>query len=591
MLAVLAFASWTEFLPVTQIAIAIGAALVTALLFLLVPVMRKSSPAVRVPAIVGAHFALVFAGVLSWADSGFTIWAGVAIVAALIALALTVPVAIRPVHVGVGYAYTLVIFARALDLADLDQLPTIAVLCLTTTLAALGAIAATLIRRIRAASWYAVLLVTSVPFVIGIVVTLFERSGWTALSTGVMFGLALTLLLTRRPGLNVVIRAIAAGLLVPALAVVTLSLVAEFLESSGSPIALPIIAVLVAGVLPSTGLIRSGLLRHGLPERDATLARLWIEGSALLTGAIAVVLALLRAAAGFDTTFLVLLIIGIGAAAAAIWAKRRYGWWVAFACFTGALWCQWALAHVTVVEPYLLPPALALAIIGAIVTGRGGRGAGLYATGLAIATVPVLGILAVAGNGDDGIVASIPWRAAGLLAGAWVLLLLGTLAGRGTGALAERFATLRIPTLAVAIAAGAAGPLQAIRYGLGRDELDLIGWPLLLVCLAFGATGAIVAAAAARIAIDSAEPGSRLAQTRWLYVPATVYLAVAAWPAMQQNLDDWGTIWTMWGLMLAYLVFMVLIVCVRAVVRPPCRRSGWCSRSRSSPSIVALEPA
>ena len=151
-------------------------------------------------------------------------------------------------------------------------------LCLTTTLASVGAIVATLVHRVRAASWYAVLLVTAVPFLIGIVVTLFERSGWTALSTGVTFALALTLLLTRRPGLNYVLRAIAAGLLVPALAVVAVSLGAEFLESSGSPIVLPIIAVLVAGVLPSTGLIRSGLLRHGLPERDAALARLWIEG-------------------------------------------------------------------------------------------------------------------------------------------------------------------------------------------------------------------------------------------------------------------------------------------------------------------------
>jgi hypothetical protein len=572
MLAVLAFASWSEFLPVTRISIAIGAAVVSALVILLVPAVRKATLASRVPSIVGAHFALVFGGVLSWAHSDFTIWTGVALVAALVPVALTVPAVIRPVHVGVGYAYALVIFARALDLADLEQLPTIAVLCLTTTLASVGAIVATLLHRIRAASWYAVLLVTSVPFLIGIVVTLFERSGWTALSTGVTFALALTLLLTRRPGLHVVIRAVAAGLLVPALAVVVLSLIAEFLESSGSPIALPIIAVLVAGVLPSTGPIRSWLLRHGLPERDASLARLWIEGSALLTGAIAVVLALVRAAAGFDTTFLVLLIIGIGAMAAAIWGKRRYSWWVAFACFTGALWCQWALAHITVVEPYLLPPALALAIIGTIVTGRGGRGAGLYATGLAIATVPVLAILAVAGNGDDGTAGATPWRAAGLLAGAWILLPLGALAGRGKGQLAERFATLRLPTLAVAIVAGAAGPLQAMRYAFGIDSLDVVGWPLLLVCLALGVAGAIAAAAAARVAVDSAAPGSRLARTRWLYVPATVYLAVSAWPAMQQNLDDWGTIWTMWGLMLAYLLFMVLIVLRarrRATTLPP----------------------
>ncbi|MEO5919877.1 MAG: hypothetical protein ABIQ01_01915, partial [Pseudolysinimonas sp.] len=560
MLAAGAFASWTAFLPVTRIAIAVGVALLTALVLLFVPAVRRAPSAVRIPAIVGAHLALFFGAVISWSDSSLTIWAGVAVVAVLCVVALTVPAVIRPAHVGIGYAYALVIFARWLDLADLEALPTIAVLCLTTTLASVGAIVATLVDRIRAASWYSVLIVTAVPFLIGIAVTFFERSGWTALSTGVTFVLALTLLLTRRPGLNYVLRAIAAGLLVPALAVVAVSLGAQFLESSGSPIVLPVIAVLVAGVLPSTGLIRSGLLHRGLPERDAGLARLWIEGSALLTGAIAVVLGLVLPAAGFDTTFLVLLILGVGAGAAAIWAKRRYGWWVAFACFTGALWCQWALAHVTAIEPYLLPPAFALAIIGAIVTGRGGRGAGLYATGLAVATVPVLGILAAAGNDDDATVGSIPWRAAGLLVGAGILLVLGALMGRGDSRLAVRFRALRIPTLAVAIAAGAAGPLQGLRYGLDKDPLALAPWPLLLVCLAYGAAGAIVAGAAARVILDSAAPGSRLAHTRWLYVPATVYVALSGWTAMHR---DWSSIWTMWGLMLAYLLFMVVIV-VRA---------------------------
>jgi hypothetical protein len=559
MLAALAFAAWTAFLPVTQIAIALGVALVTSLALLFIPVIRTAPLLLRIPAIVGAHAALLLAGLMSWSDSAFTIWAGVAIVAILIPVAMTVSSVIRPAHVGIGYAYALVIFARWLDLTDLEQVPTIAVLCLTTTLASVGAIVATLVHRVRAASWYAVLIVTAVPFLIGIVVTLFERSGWTALSTGVTFALALTLLLTRRPGLNFVLRAIAAGLLVPALAVVAVSLGAQFLESSGSPIVLPIIAVIVAGVLPSTGLIRSGLLKRGLPERDAGVARIWIEGSALLTGAIAVLLALVLPAAGYFIAFIVLLVLGIGATASAVWAKRRYAWWIAFACFTGALWCQWALAHVTVIEPYLLPPAFALAIIGAIVTGRGGRGAGLYATGLAVAAIPVLGILAVAGNGDDTADA-IPWRAVGLLGAAFVLLILGALAGRGSSRLADRFAALRTPTLAVAIAAGAAGAVQAIRYGLDRDVLALEPWPLLLVCLAFGATGALVAALAARIILATAAPESRLARTRWLYVPATAYVAFAAWTAMH---PDWPSIWTMWVLMLAYLLFMIVIV-VRA---------------------------
>ena len=220
MLAALAFASWSALLPVMQIAIALGVAVLTSLALLFVPAVRTAPLAVRIPAIVGAHVALLLGGLISWSDSSLTIWSGVAMVGVLIAVAMTVSPAIRPAHVGIGYAYALVIFARWLDLTDLAQLPTIAVLCLTTTLASVGAIVATLVHRVRAASWYAVLLVTSVPFLIGIVVTVFERSGWTALSTGVTFALALTLLLTRRPGLNFVLRAIAAGLLVPALAVV-----------------------------------------------------------------------------------------------------------------------------------------------------------------------------------------------------------------------------------------------------------------------------------------------------------------------------------------------------------------------------------
>jgi hypothetical protein len=557
MLAALAFASWTALLPVTQVAVALGVALLTALALLLVPVVRTASPLLRIPAIVGAHVALLLAGIISWADSSLTIWSGVALVAVLIPVALTVPAVIRPAHVGVGYAYSLLIFARWLDLLDIEQLPTIAVLCLTTTVASLGAIVATLVHRIRAASWYAVLLVTAVPFLIGVAVTVYERIGWTALSTGVTFVLALTLVLTRRPGLNHVLRAIAAGLMVPALAVVAVSLGAQFLDTSGSPVVLPVIAVIVAGVLASTSLIRSGLLRRGLPERDAVLARLWIEGSALLTAVIAVVLALVLPASGVEIAFIVLLVLGVGGVATAIWGKRRYAWWIAFAAFTGALWCQWALAEITVVEPYLLPPAFALAIIGAIITGRGGRGAPLFATGLAVAAVPVLGILAVAGNDDDGTASAVPWRAIGLLGGAWILLLLGALAGRGASPLAERFRSLRIPALAVAITAAAAGPVQAIRYGVDRDLLAVEPWPTLLIGLAFGVTAALVSAIAARIILGTAAPDSRLARTRWLYAPATAYVALAAWTAMHR---DWASIWTMWCLMLAYLVFMIVIV-------------------------------
>lgn len=572
MLGALAFASWSAWLPLVQIAIAIGLAVLIALALLFVPVVRSSSLALRLPAIAGAHLSLVLAALLSWgevantADPAWTVYAGVAIVAAFTLLARTIRTGDHPIHWGVGYAYALVLVARALDLLDLS---TPAVFAITTSVGAAAAIAATLVPRLRAPAWYAVLVVTAVPFLIGVALVVFERSGWSALSSGMIFLLALTLMLTRRPGLNVGLRAVAAGLLVPTLAVVVTNLAAQLLEQSGSPVALPVIAVIVAGVLPSTGLIRSGLESHGLPERDAALARIFIEGSALLTGALSVVLALVRSAAGLDTSVIVLLVIGLGATATAIWAKRRYAWWVAFASFTGALWCIWALRGVTGVEPYLLPPALAIGIIGVIVTARGGRGLPLFATGLAVATIPVLGILAVTGTPEDR---DVPWRAYALIAAAWVLLLIGTVIGRGAREWMTRLKVLSLPALALAIIAGSAGAIQAVRFGLHADRLVADGFTRLLICLAIGGAGALAAAAAARAAIDDA-PETRLSRSRWMYAPAVLYIALSA-VTLQPGHFDWPAIWSQWALMFALLVFMVIVV-LRARRAPTTLPPAW----------------
>jgi hypothetical protein len=557
MLGALAFASWSAWLPLVQVGVAIAIALVSAVGLLAVPPLRSASAAVRIPVIVGAHAALVLAALLSWGevarvvDPAWTVYSGIAIVAVFALLARTVRTADHPIHWGAGYAYSLVLVARALDLLNLS---TPAVFAITTAVGAAAAIAATLVRRLRAPAWYAVLIVTAVPFLIGVGVVVLERSGWAALSSGMIFLLALTLMLTRRPGLNVGLRAVAAGLLVPTLAVVITNLFAQLLPS-GSPYALPVIAVVVAGVLPSTGLIRSGLVRHGLPEREARLARVFIEGSALLTGAIAVLLSLLRSAAGLDTSFIVLLVLGVGATATAIWARRRYAWWVAFASYTGALWSLWALRGVTGVEPYLLPPALAIAVIGVIVTARGARGLPLYASGLGVATVPVLGILAVTGTPEN---LAVPLRAYALLGGAWVLLLIGTVIGRGSREWMTRLAVLRVPTLLIAIIAGSAGAIQGLRYGLHADRLAADGLGRLTICLALGAAGALAAAAAARAVIDDA-PDSRWGRSRWMYAPAALYVVLSV-VALKPGHFDWASIWTMWALMFLLLAFMIVIV-------------------------------
>ncbi|WP_146069347.1 SCO7613 C-terminal domain-containing membrane protein [Cryobacterium sp. Y11] len=532
-----------------RIAIALSLAVTASMALVAIPRLRNATLTMRLPLVLGSHVAVLLATICSLANDGVTVWAGIAIVATIAIIVQTVPPTMRFLHVGAGFAYALVIFSIALDQLGVG---TIAGLCLTTSLGSIGAIAATFLRRVAPPAWYAILVVTSVPFMIGVVQVLFERSGWTALSTALIFLLALTLLSTRRVGLGIVLRTIAASLLVPSLAVVVICLGAQVLRGSASPVTLPVIATIVAIVLPSTGGIGRALGQRGIGARDATAARIALEASTLLTAAIAVVLALVRIAAGLPTTFIVLVILGLGAAATAFWAKRRYGWWVAAASFTGALWCLWALAGISALEPYLLPPTLAAAVVGLILTARGFRAVPLYATGLVASVAPILTILAVSGTGA----ALAPWRGYGLVVAAWLLLGLGVVLGRVSSAHAQLLQVLQIPTLGVAIVAGAAGAIQGVRFGLGADPIMTGGVPLVLLCVGIGLAGALPAALGARAICRVAPEMSRLARTRWLYAPCALYIAVATWSAIER---DWFTIWMMWSLMLAYLVTVVVI--------------------------------
>lgn len=564
-LAGLTFACLAVFPLWLRITIALGLAVAASIALLTVPRIRDASLRMRLPLAVGSHLAVLLAVACSLADDAVMVWAGVAVVATIAVVARTIPSQERFVHVGAGYAYALFVFATALDQLGVGTIP---LLCLTTSLASVGAIGATFLRWVAPRSWYAILAVTAVPFLIGVVQVIFERSGWTALSTALIFLLALTLLVTRRAGLGVVLRAIAAGLLVPSLAVVVVCLGAQVLLGSASPVTLPVIATIVAVVLPSTGLITSALTKRGIGSRDVSAARIAIEAATLLTGLIAVLLALVRDAAGLPTTFIVLVILGLGAAAASFWAKRRYGWWVAAAAFTGALWCLWALAGIDVLEPYLLPPSLAAATIGLILTARGSGAVPLYATGLLMAVAPILVVLAVSGSETDALA---HWRGYGLVAASWFLLGLGMLLGRGTSERAELLRALRVPTLAIAIAAGSAGAIQGVRFGIGADSIMTGGVPLILVCFAIGMAGALPAAAAARGIRSVAEDGSQLARTRWLYAPAALYVAVATWTAIER---DWFTIWAMWSLMLAYLA-IVVVIAWRLRTRPTSLPPVW----------------
>ncbi|HXR45749.1 MAG TPA: hypothetical protein VN759_13115, partial [Pseudolysinimonas sp.] len=540
-IAVITIAGWTGFIDPVRAALGVVLGLATALVLLLIPAVRAAAPRWRVPLGIAGHLLLLLAAVISWPDPALVVPIGAGIVVVLIPLSMAVPAIVRPLSLAVGYAFALTVLARGLSLAHLDP---VAVLCLVTTAASVFALVITLLHRVRAGLWYAVLVVTVVPFALGIASMLIVRSGWTALSTGVTFALALTLLLTRRPGLNRFVRSFAAALLVPALAAVVISAGAQLLAVSASPVTLPVIAVIVACTLPSTGIMRTSLVRRGLPAPDASAARTWIEISALVTGAVAVLLALVRSAAGVPTTFLVLLLLGIGAGAAALFAHRRYGWWVAGAAWTGALWCLLWLGGVHLAEPYILPPALAAAVIGAILVARGERAVGLYASGLACAVLPSLVILAIWGPlGWDG---PLPWRSYGLLAAGAVLILLARTTLRG------RLSGMRVPTLVIAIAAVAAGPVQAVRWALGADVVvvpsaELVMLPVLVI----SAVSVLLASLSGRAL--AAIPGG-FARSRWLYAPAVLDAAVGPIVATRPG---WFPIWTLWSLSLVLLAVMI----------------------------------
>ncbi|HEY4268501.1 MAG TPA: hypothetical protein VGM94_09955 [Galbitalea sp.] len=566
--ALVAFAMWGAFAPATQVAIALGLAAIISIAVWRVPALKSAGLYLRLPLIATAHVLVVLGAVIAWLQPTLSVVGGFAVVVAIAVAAMSLPRAVHPLHTAAGYAYALVILGHALSLQHLE---TIAVLCITTAAASLFALAVTLIKRLNIGFWYAILGVTLVPFLIGIVQVLFQRSGWTALSTGVTFALALTLVLTRRPGLSKYLRAFAAALLVPALAVVVICLGAQLLVGSGSPVALPIIAVIVAAVLPSAPLIASALLRHGLPETDVRWTQRWIEVSSLVTGALAVLLALVRAAAGLDTTFIVLLIIGCGGIVTGITTRRVYAWVITGVSLTGALWAFWGIQHVTVLEPYILPPALAAAIIGFIAIIRKLPGIGLYSIGLVWAVVPSLVVLAATGNGGDG---TTPWRAVALLAGAFLLLVAGLALGRDSErAVAQRLSVLTLPTLGVSALAAAAGAIQAVRFGVELDSAPFssVMFPALECSLA----GAIIAIGAGVLVATGAPRAlalrPRLATARWLFIPSGIYLAIGPIFAVR---DNWFSIWTLWALT-ALILGVMLVTVVRARTRAETLPPVW----------------
>lgn len=539
-------------LPVeTRLAIGIGAAIATGILVWRVRAVAVAPLRLRLPLVVGAHVILLHALVQAWPEGVVGTIAQIAIIGTIVLLASTVARYVRPVHIGAAVALGLFVFSGALG--EYTVLEPDVIVALTATLALLTAIAATLITTLRVEYWYAVLIVAVVPFVLALGLRLTDDTQWTALPAAIAALLGAVLLVSQRTGHHVALRALGAAMIVPALAVVTIGAVPSITTSSGSPIVLPIIAGLVAVTLPFTVAIGRNLERIGIVAEESRIARLAVEASALFTAGVAVVIALLRAAAGFDTTFLVLAIVGLGGAATALFSNRRYGWVISYAAWSGAIWCLFALLQVDVVEPYVLPPAIAAVLIGGFAVYRGRPGHWMVITGLVVGAIPTLALLAVE-RGDD---LATGWRLWGLLAASAVLIALGFLFARIT-----RLESLRVPVLGVAILAAAAGAVGAVTMGLDRSHpaVDAVTFDIAPV-LGLAAIGAMLAAVAARLIAPTA--------SRWLYVPALAYLLIGTSAGIRH---DAVSIWTLFGLMTVYLVGMLVVVArtrTRETALPP----------------------
>jgi len=512
---------------------ALGVGLATAGALLSTRLARGLSMA-RGPLLISAHLAVALAAWFSWATTSLAAAASPFVVAAVALLAAAWRRDRRWMHIGAAYSYALVGLAAALSLTGIGD---IGIVSLTTAVAAGVAMTATYVRRVSARTWWAILAVTALPFALGIVQVALERSGWTALSTALIFLLALTLTATTRDGLGSALRAVCAAALVPSLSVVVICLGAQLLDVSASPVTLPVIAAVVALALSAVPIGSDALARRGIPRPSTVWAARAFEASALFTGVVAVGLSMAREAAGLGTALLVLLILAAGAGAAAASSRRGHLWWYAAATATGAVWVAWRMAGVDVVEPYTLPPALAAIAVGLFRELRAQDGRLLASAGLALALLPSLAALAVDGGSA---------RFTGLLVVSGALCALARPLAPGA-----RLARMRTPICVAAVIAAGAGPLQAARIGLGADVATSVPfWP----ALACGLAGAALAAAAGASIARTSDLTPRT--SRWLLAPAATWLVAGTWTAIHR---DWATIWGMWALMLTLLAAVAAI--------------------------------
>ncbi len=485
----------------------------------------------RATALAGLVAAVVLLLAGSWVARP-TATAGAVVVGLLLLAARAV--APRPAHavlVGSAYGYALLVLGVTLGWAGIGA---VAVLCTVSGVASLAALAVTLVPRVERDSWWAVLGVTAVPFVLGVLTVVDERTWWSVAACVAMLALEVVLVVSRRPGTGTALRVLAGSLVLPTAAVVVVSAGALLLPGSGSPVVLPVVALLVAAALAGA---RPATTALALPA-----GRLPVEASAALTGAIAVGLAYARPAAGAEIAVAVLLLLAVGAGLAARDRDRRGEWWLAAGLATVALWTALAAAHVGLVEAYTAPPALAAIVTGSLLARRARRWWELTTAGLGLLVAPSVLVLGAAqGAGDVRAPLLVGAGAAGVAAAA-------LLQRRGPAHAWSRSAAVRLA--GAGVLAAAAGTVESLHVAHvpGGGALFALGlaWAL----------------AAGAVALGAGVVGARTAPARWAGVVRRWAVAPAAGlvvvGAVANVRPVWGAIVTVWLLEVALLALLVL---------------------------------
>ena len=535
-------------------------------------------PAPRVPwrgTLASAAFVqIAFLALLTWVSRPTTALGAVAVVVLLLRARALLPRDVRAVLVGLATAYAGAVLAAVLAWSGWEGSGVVGGVAVALLVVAA---ALTVLPRVADDTWLGVLVVALVPAVLAIAGVAADRTWWGAGAAAALLLVEVLLLDTRARPVPAWARVTAAALVLPTVSVVVICAGAVLLPGSGSPVLLPVVAVLASAAAVAAPAIGDRLRRRA-PGTPGDHARVAVELAAAGTGAVALLLGIARTPTGADTVLVLSALLGAGATAVALRPDRRLAWWPAAVLWCGVVWSALVWWGVGLVEAYTAPPALAAVVVGTLLARRGDRWRPLVAAGVALLVAPTL-LLAVAGR-DVGV------RSAVLLGVAALAVAAGLLGRRGRAAASPAWAALTGPLLVGGAAAALAGAVRSAHLAAGTPvgggvaNARLFGaallWSLAGAVL-LGALGRLLAAGRAGVpaagspragagasagagawaGADPRRAARDAALRRWALAPALVAFTVGALVAVRPS---WALTWTGWVVELALLALAVAAV-------------------------------